>query len=613
MSDDATLSRRRLLAGAALAGAAGTVSAISRASDAQASSPGVTQSIRDHGAKGDGAHDDGPAFTRALAALAGAGGGTLLVPDGEYTIASPVEQDFLKRASAIVIRGSGSAARIVPKVGDGATAFRFANIDSIMLDELTLHGTPASRTDAKVCIEFDECTQATIRGTSFYGVSSITPGGAVVRARASGLRIDRSAFRGCTGSTAYGVAVIENDAWRSLVVTDSDFIDWGWLNGTYHSKTHFNLPDAWIRLGNTAPLDDATDQAVVSLERLRLDEGGWRAIAVTPDRSSSHKVAHVAISGLRINGNGIDDGRGIEVRHTEHVAIADTWIGYSGYRRDAIYLAGVDRATIDNCHFTAGMDAIYADDATRSLTVRDTVYRRLTSNARSTTVVADGVTATLLRAGEKLDRGDLVRWGEDSKVVRAAFGTPAATVAGVALDDASPQSSTRVASRDGSLVTLRSDGSSAIRVNDALGPSPTTPGRVRPLEVGAFVARAVAAAPAVTGAEVPAQLVSGESGVTAPSALTLSGAWRPSGPAPTYRRDGAGAVHLSGAISGGRRTAGTVVARLPAGFRPPVERRFTAACGKQGMVHLLVAPNGEVRIGRGAMSPLSLDGVAFFV
>ena len=47
-------------------------------------------SVADFGSKGDGVTDDGPAFQRALDALAEAGGGTLFVPAGHYFIGSPV-------------------------------------------------------------------------------------------------------------------------------------------------------------------------------------------------------------------------------------------------------------------------------------------------------------------------------------------------------------------------------------------------------------------------------------------------------------------------------------------------------------------------------------------
>src|ERR1044071_5992558 len=75
--------------------------------------------LRDFGAVGDGVADDGPAFQKALDALAAAGGGTLFVPEGKYAIATPVFKDFTGLASSVTITGVESQTEVAPPTATG--------------------------------------------------------------------------------------------------------------------------------------------------------------------------------------------------------------------------------------------------------------------------------------------------------------------------------------------------------------------------------------------------------------------------------------------------------------------------------------------------------------
>src|ERR1700741_3527897 len=75
--------------------------------------------VRDFGAKGDGVTDDGPAFQKALDALATAGGGTLFVPEGQYAIVTPVIKNFAGLATSITIRGVESLTPVTPPDAPG--------------------------------------------------------------------------------------------------------------------------------------------------------------------------------------------------------------------------------------------------------------------------------------------------------------------------------------------------------------------------------------------------------------------------------------------------------------------------------------------------------------
>jgi hypothetical protein len=78
-----------------------------------------TVNLKDFGAIGDGVTDDGPAFQKALDALATAGGGTLFVPAGKYVIATPVSKDFSGTASSITITGVESLTMPAPPTAGG--------------------------------------------------------------------------------------------------------------------------------------------------------------------------------------------------------------------------------------------------------------------------------------------------------------------------------------------------------------------------------------------------------------------------------------------------------------------------------------------------------------
>src|SRR5215203_6905225 len=87
---------------------------------AKTTSEPETINLRNFGAVGDGVTDDGPAFQKALDALAAAGGGTLFIPAGKYAIATPVIKDFTGLASSITIIGVESLTPVAPPTAPGS-------------------------------------------------------------------------------------------------------------------------------------------------------------------------------------------------------------------------------------------------------------------------------------------------------------------------------------------------------------------------------------------------------------------------------------------------------------------------------------------------------------
>lgn len=464
---------------------------------------GGVLNLRDFGAVGDGTTNDAPALQAALEALADAGGGTLLVPPGRFAVRTPVAVDFLNRASAVVVQGVGSSSQLILQTGERADALMLIRAESVLLDNLTFAGVPEAATDARIGLYFYQCLQAKLRRCDFYGVRSLVAGGAVIYAEWTDLRLEDCAFRGCSGNSAAGVPVIQNENWRGLTVTGTDFFDFGTLNGVYHSKTTVP-PWAWVRLGDPAPLD-GNGQNRVLLSQVRMDEGAQVGLLCNPNLAGSGRASFVELEGVVINGSGLSGARGVYVRHVDSVRIEQSWFGYVTQPCTAIELVGVRYAVLDAVRCEAGMNRIVADASVRLLVVRESVYAGLRSDAQVTRVEQDGITAFLRRADGAIMAHALVVWSPltSGRVVQASTDTHPSSIAGVSLDSAAGVGDyVRVVVPDGQVVPMRSDGVAAVRSGDAVGVSSSLPGRVRSITADIQIGRAVSSVEATADALV---------------------------------------------------------------------------------------------------------------
>ncbi|HEX6624807.1 MAG TPA: glycosyl hydrolase family 28-related protein, partial [Pyrinomonadaceae bacterium] len=169
--------------------------------------------LKPYGAVGDGLADDGPALHAAFNALMAAGGGTLFVPPGKFRIATTVSANFLNTASAVVIKGAGSASQLYVATGESASALELKNAESLLIDNLVFVGNPEAPTDAKIVLDIQGGFKAMIRNTIFYGLISQVAGGSIVHAQGVDLRIEHSAFRGTSGAAGFQVPVVLLDGW----------------------------------------------------------------------------------------------------------------------------------------------------------------------------------------------------------------------------------------------------------------------------------------------------------------------------------------------------------------------------------------------------------------
>ncbi|HEX6085301.1 MAG TPA: glycosyl hydrolase family 28-related protein [Thermoanaerobaculia bacterium] len=369
------------------------------------------------GADPSGIADSGPALQAAIDAMGGPNGTSLYVPPGTYRIATGVTRNFLTGASSIVIRGEGSGSIFKIAVGAHGRALQLQNLESVLLDNLTFVSstTNGSAIDAKYTLSLEYCKIAVIRRTDFYGITTVRggpigrPEGAVVYAYYTDLRIEQSSFRGCAGDYTIGetpfdgTPVVDNDNWTGLSVSDTDFIDWGILNGVGYIGATSPPSSAWIRLGRPIPRSDghgaaggaASAQAHVVLRRVRLDEGAYYAVAIrTPQDDPSETISHVTMSGLMINGfndAGTNFGSGIYVNGVDHVTVERSWMGWTSYApKAAIDLTDVGSAVIDGviCDLTRMMTKLKVSGDTH-LTIRNSVYSTLEGTPKVLNVETD--------------------------------------------------------------------------------------------------------------------------------------------------------------------------------------------------------------------------------
>lgn len=359
-------------------------------------------SLRSFGAVGNGVADDGPALQRALDALAAAGGGMLYVPPGRYAIATPVAKDFSGLASLVAItgersrralrvKGSGSGLRLTSeltiKVGRERVALTLSGLEDLAIRDVAFVGVKDVRDDARVVLLVREIQRAAVERCELYGLASLEPGGSIVAAHGSGLRVDQTAFLGCSTNSAHRASVIQNLAWKDIAITNTKFVDYG-NRPHFFSKTQLAPPYSWISIGNAAPVQPDSPRREAVIRNVFLDEGSFIGIAARPDFYSPPSAPFdVFISAVRMNVTNLA-AWGVYLAGARKVRIEKSHFGWSRNADAAIVLKGVEEAILDRVECVAHAHTIRADAATRKLVVLDSVYETLDSAAPDTRVIA---------------------------------------------------------------------------------------------------------------------------------------------------------------------------------------------------------------------------------
>ena len=362
-----------------------------------------------------GVADDGPAFQKAFDALAAAGGGTLLIPAGKYKILTPVEKDFASVPDAkVTIQGVPSSkmpapvtasgnelaeglnlqSDITPATGRLKSAFTIRNLNTFLIEHVGFSGTPESETDAFITLNFIDVDKATVRHCEFYGISTfgVLPdlgGGNIVRAIRSELSIELTVFLGCTGNSGAYAALVENIEWKKFSISNSIFLDYGLRE--FFSKTGLGAPLSWINIGNPAAPTPESPRREIIVRDTFLDEGGWVGISALPYRYTPWDtlVDLIYISGLKMNvpnmgtaGHLFYDGKNLLIENSHYGWSTNAYSALDINRFENVIL---DKLTCVAPSFNA--NRIITDDRTDRLTVINSVYTDLVSQARTITVL----------------------------------------------------------------------------------------------------------------------------------------------------------------------------------------------------------------------------------
>ena len=359
--------------------------------------------LHDFGAVGDGVADDGPAFQAALDALAAAGGGTLFVPEGKYSIATPVAKDFTGLASSVSIIGVESLtpvappsapgselskgldllSEVYPRTGEQQVAIFIKGLSNLVVKDIAFVGTSTVVTDAATTLLLSDIKKAQIKHSEFYGLATLTGGGIVMAIRCD-LEITLSKFLGSTATSGFYIPIVQNIEWYGITVTDTTFLDYGQRPELF-SKTGYSAPISWINIGNAAQITNLSPRREVVLRNVFLDEGAYWGLSCLPYRYTpqSAPIDLIYISNLEMNVTNLG-AFGHYLWNADRLFIEKSRYGWSHNAAAAIALNNMGSTILDQLKLEASADHIVADSNTRELTVINSTNVQLVSSAQST-------------------------------------------------------------------------------------------------------------------------------------------------------------------------------------------------------------------------------------
>ncbi|HWN08768.1 MAG TPA: carboxypeptidase regulatory-like domain-containing protein [Pyrinomonadaceae bacterium] len=377
-----------------------------KSSTGKTSASSNTFNLSSFGAIGDGIADDGPALQSALDAIADAGGGTLSVPAGRYAIYTPVSKNFTGLATSLTISGVGSltpvppptapgnelsagldlVSEFAPRTGELASAVSISGLDTFLIQDIVFIGTPDVENDALISLALADIGSATVRHCEFYGLSSLVQGGAIVLAVRSDFTFEQSVVLGSACSSGVYSSIIQNLEWKGITISDAVFIDYGQRAELYGKMT--TAPFSWIDIGNAAAPSNDSPRREVIVRNVFLDEGGFMGLTSVPDLSAPpvYPIDLVQITGLHMNVSNFGT-TGHYLDGIERVLIEKSHYGWSHRASSAINLLGIGNAIIDEVECVDSANRIVADSATGKLTVINSLYTHLDSQAQTTDVI----------------------------------------------------------------------------------------------------------------------------------------------------------------------------------------------------------------------------------
>jgi hypothetical protein len=367
--------------------------------------PTVSLNRSDYGAVGDGVTDDGPALQNALEALADLGGGSLFVPEGIYAIATPVAVDFSNRAELVVIQGTPSSspddgtgnygrglnltAEFLIKTGATKDAITLKNTVTLLVENLVFIGDPPVLNDARIVLHFSGIENETIHYCEFYGLGDLVPNGAIVAAEDGNFKITDSAFLGCGGNSGTNTPVVRLYNWKGISITGTRFVDFG-NRPDFYSKTTTQSPLAWVSVYGAAPLTNESPRRDIIISDVLFDEGAYIALLVLPDAApvpNGGAISLVWLSDLFVNVSNLGEVS-LLIRNVDNVFIENSHFGWSHNSRGAMELGLVKNALLNQIDCVLSADTIIALGTVQELSIINSTYQTLDSEAPITRVIS---------------------------------------------------------------------------------------------------------------------------------------------------------------------------------------------------------------------------------
>ena len=365
-------------------------------------------SLADYDAIGDGVADDGPALQKALDAVADAGGGTLFIPKGIYKIRTPVVKDFAGASLTIVgvpsdtmpapptadgdklARSLDLVSEFIPATGENDHALTLNNVDNLLIEHLAFTGTETSVTDAYITLFLNDINHATVRHCEFYGISTFGSifgqgGGNIIRAVRSELSIESSSFLGCTANSGAYAPIVDNQHWKNFSISNSIFIDYGIRS--FFGKMGLGAPLSWINLASVAPKTPESPRREAVIRDTFFDEGGWVGITAYAHLwgDPADLIDLIYISGIKMNVSNMTT-YGHDFFYVRNALIENSHYGWSHNADAAIrFSRDTTHAILDRLTCIANADRIRADARTERLTVINSTYSGIDSEALTTT------------------------------------------------------------------------------------------------------------------------------------------------------------------------------------------------------------------------------------
>jgi hypothetical protein len=291
--------------------------------------------------------NDSPGLQKAIDEIAAEGGGTLIIDAGRWNLNGPISLVTYKNVNnSFAIKGQKGAV-ILPSLAGGQVLFNAGNQNQVSFEDLVVIGDSSVAEDLDGFVHASYVEQLRITGCQFFGLKSRS---SLIDVGNTDAVVRDTLFMGISA----GDAVIKAENFRGLSVFDSQFIDYGNLNGAFYSKTYMGV-GAWIRASADSAAANAISQRPLVLHSVRFDEGANIAL-------DARGVSYIQADGIMSNVSSLKDGAGFNLDNVDYAEIKMSKFGYTKAARPAVRAMNntvvyVDGMTVGNGVFSGVRDS----------------------------------------------------------------------------------------------------------------------------------------------------------------------------------------------------------------------------------------------------------------